>query len=93
MTDYIVYTFYGLCVLTKEIADDEELIDEFGCIPDGIVEDRGRYMTCVKITRNNRRKFLEDEKDLSFSETVPNFDTFSNDVKKRFRYEWSERSW
>lgn len=93
MTDYLVYTFYGLFTLTKEIADEEELLDEFGIIPNGYFEDRERYMKSVKITRNNRKRLIEEEKDLPFNLTVPGFENMSEDVQKRFRYEWSERSW
>lgn len=93
MTRYIVYTFYGLYTLTKEIADKEDIIDEFGCIPNGRVEDRERYMKCIKLTRNNMRRFTIDERDIPFSETVPDFDNMSKNIQKKFKYEWSERSW
>ena len=93
MTKYMVYTFYGLCTLTKEIADEDEILDEFGYIPNGRVEDRDRIMKCVKITRLNRKKLIDEEKDIPFSEVIPDFDTYPKDVQKRFKYEWSERSW
>ena len=93
MTNYLVYTFYGLFTLTKEIADEEELIDEFGIIPNGYFEDRERYMKSIKITRNNRKRLIEEENDLPFNLTVPGYEDMPKDVQKRFRYEWSERSW
>lgn len=93
MNTYIVYTFYGLPTLTKEVAEEDDLETEFGQIPNGKVEGRDRYMTCVKLTRMNRKKFIDLEDDLPFSKTVPGFDSFSKDVQKKFRYEWSTRSW
>lgn len=93
MTRYIVYTFYGLYTLTKEIANKDEIIDEFGSIPNGCIEGRDRYMKCIKLTRNNMRRFTIDERDISFSETVPGYDDMPKEVQKKFRYEWSERSW
>ena len=89
-TEYLVYSYYGLPVLTKEIATDEELQEEFGCIPDGRVEDRDRIMRCVKLSRNNRRKLVELEEDIPITMILPDLD--SKAIKK-MRYEWVDRSW
>ena len=89
-SEYLVYSYYDLPVLTKEIATDEELIDEFGCIPDGRLEDRDRIIKCVKLTRLNRKKLIEDEKDIPISSILPDLD---EKMIKKMRYEWVDRSW
>lgn len=88
--EYIVYSYYDLPVLTKEIATAEELYDEFGCIPDGRVPERSRIMKCIKLTRLNRKKLLEEEKDIPISSILPDID---KKMMKKMRYEWVERSW
>ena len=88
--EYLVYSYYDLPVLTKEIATDEELVEEFGCIPDGRVEDHDRIMKCIKITRLNKKKLLEEEKDIPIDQILPDID---KKMIKKMSYEWVDRSW
>ena len=88
--EYLVYSYYDLPVLTKEIATEEELIDEFGCIPNGRLEDRDRIIKCIKLTRLNRKKLIDEEKDIPITDMLPYID---GKVAKKMRYEWVDRSW
>lgn len=90
-TEYLVYSYYGLVVITREIATEEELVGEFDCIPDGRIEteDHSRIMKCVKITRLNRKK-IEDGWNLKISEILPDLD---QKIIKKMRIEDVERSW
>ena len=90
MTEYMVYSYYDLPVLTKEIATEEELIDEFGCIPDGRLEDRDRIIKCIKLTRLNRKKLIDEEKDIPIDQILPDID---GKMIRKMRYEWVDRSW
>ena len=90
MTEYMVYSYYDLPVLTKEIATEEELIEKFGCIPDGRLEDRDRIIKCIKITRLNRKKLIDEEKDIPIDQILPDID---KKMIKKMRYEWVGRSW
>ena len=90
MSEYLVYSYYDLPVLTKEIATDEELMEEFGCIPDGRLEDRDRVIKCIKLTRLNRKKLIDEEKDIPIDQILPDID---KKMIKKMRYEWVDRSW
>ena len=90
MIEYMVYSYYDLPVLTKEIATEEELVSEFGCIPDGRLEDRDRIIKCIKLTRLNRKKLIDEEKDIPIDQILPDID---KKVIKKMRYEWVGRSW
>lgn len=92
MTEYLVYSYYDLPVLTKEIATDEDLIEEFGCIPDGRVEGRDRIMKCIKITRLNKKRLIDEGKDIPIKDILPDINETA--VKKmKIRCEWVDRSW
>lgn len=87
-TEYIVFIHHGVHVITKELATADDLFDEFECIPDGKVGDR--IIKCIKITRLNRKKFLEEEKNIDIKELLPDIDS---KMAKKIRFEWVERSW
>ena len=87
--EYLVYSYFDLPVITRELATEDELIDEFGCVPDGRVEGRDRIMKCIKITRLNRKK-IEEGWNIDIIDMLPDID--SKAVKK-MRFEDVERSW
>ena len=92
MTEYegerfVLYSFYFLPVMTKELATGESLMDRFHCIPDGEMFD-DRMAKAVRITKRNKKKILEEEIDPDICDL---FADVSNDFIKHI--EWVERSW
>lgn len=84
---FILYSYFFLTVGTKELATGESLMKQFHCIPnEDLFEDR--LAKAVKITRKNKKRLLEDEKDPLPTELFKDLD---EGMIKRF--EWVERSW
>ena len=84
---FILYSFFFLPVGTKELATGESLMNRFHCIPSGEFFD-DRMAKAIKITRKNKKKLLEDEKDPKVNELFKDVD---EEMIKRF--EWVGRSW
>lgn len=86
MTDYVLFSYYYLPVLTKEYATGEELKEHFGCIPDGVFDDR--MARAIRITKDNRKKMTEGK--IKVIEIFPEFDT---KYAKTLKIEEVYRSW
>ncbi len=86
--EYIVYSFWYLPVITKEIATEEEILNKFGTIPDGGFFD-DRIVKAIKLTKRNRRKILEEDWDPEIPCLFPDLDG----LYPRMYFEWVGRSW
>lgn len=86
MTDYVLYSYFFLPVVTKEYATDEELIGRFGCIPDGSLYD-DRMAKAIKLSTRNRKNIFEG--------MDPNIHKLFPDITddSRMRIEEVDRSW
>jgi len=83
---FILYSFFFLPVITKELATGESLMKKFKCIPKGELFD-DRMAKAVKITKRNRKRLIEDDMDPAIEEVFPIAVGYAKE------FEWVERSW
>ena len=86
---FVLFSYFYLPVITKELATGESLISRFGCIPNGEVFD-DRMAKAVKINKRNKRRLIDEGENPDVMSLFPDMD---REYAKTLRFEEVGRSW